>query len=138
VSQEIERRGDGWAVRALTHGGEPLAGATFQVLRPGAPAAVVREGRTPADGWVELAPDVPGEWQVRIVDRTGHGRTIAVDVPEVQRPPTVTSTSTSTPTSTPNATGDGPGPLRIAAGAAAILAVFLALAALRRRRARGA
>lgn len=80
VSQETERRGAAWAVRARYHGGEPLAGAVYQVIRPGNPERIVREGRTDAQGWVEFVPDVPGRWRVRIVDATGHGRVVTVDV----------------------------------------------------------
>jgi hypothetical protein len=83
VAQEIERRGPAYAVRARYEGGAPLAGAYYQVIAPGEPPRVVREGRTGPDGWVEFVPDVPGRWRVRIADASGHGRVVAVDVPEV-------------------------------------------------------
>jgi hypothetical protein len=83
VAQEIERRGPAYAVRARYDGGAPLAGAWYQVIAPGEPTRVLREGRTGADGWVEFVPDVPGRWRVRIVDASGHGRVVAVDVAEV-------------------------------------------------------
>jgi hypothetical protein len=83
VSQEIERRGAAYAVRARYDGGAPLAGAFYQVIAPGEPRRIVREGRTDPQGWVELVPDVAGRWRVRIVDATGHGRVVTVDVAEV-------------------------------------------------------
>jgi hypothetical protein len=83
VSQEINRRGRAVAVRALYQGGGPLAGATYQVLGPGDPPRVLATGRTDAQGWVEFVPDVAGRWRVRIVDATGHGRVVTVDVPSV-------------------------------------------------------
>lgn len=81
LSAETERRGAGYAVRARYRGGPPLSGAVYQVIRPGS-ERIAREGRTDAQGWVELAPDVPGRWRVRIVDATGHGLVVNVDVPE--------------------------------------------------------
>jgi hypothetical protein len=87
VSQQVERRGAAFAVRARYHGGGPLAGATYQVLRPGVPDRIEREGRTDAQGWIELVPDVPGRWRVRIVDASGHGLVAKVDVAEIAPPP---------------------------------------------------
>jgi hypothetical protein len=81
LSSETERRGGAWAVRVRYDGGAPLAGAVYQVVRPGAPERTAREGRTDAQGWVEFVPDVPGRWRVRIVDATGHGLVVSVDVP---------------------------------------------------------
>jgi nickel transport protein len=86
VSQEVERRGPAYAVRVRYHGGDPLAGATYQVVRPGEPARVQARGKTDAQGWVEFVPDVPGRWRIRIVDATGHGRVVDVDVPNAAPP----------------------------------------------------
>jgi hypothetical protein len=83
VSQQVERRGAAYAVRARYDGGAPLAGAFYQVMRPGKPEQVVREGRTDPQGWVEFVPDVPGRWRVRIADASGHGRVVTVEVAEV-------------------------------------------------------
>lgn len=80
LTEEVERRGSGYAVRARYQGGPPLSGAVYQVIRPGS-ERVAREGRTDAQGWVELVPDVPGRWRVRIVDATGHGLVVNLDVP---------------------------------------------------------
>jgi nickel transport protein len=81
VSHEVERRGAAYAVRARYPGGAPLAGATYQVLPPGEPARVRAQGKTDAQGWVSFVPDVPGRWRIRILDATGHGRVVTVDVP---------------------------------------------------------
>ncbi len=136
VSQQIERRGDAFAVRVRYHHGRPLAGATYQVMRPGS-AELARVGKTGADGWVEFVPDLPGTWHVKVVDRTGHGKTVAVEVPASANPspstPTPTPTSTSTPTSSSADADPGPGPLGVAAAAGGILAAFVLLAAVRRR-----
>jgi hypothetical protein len=83
VTHEVQRRGAVVAVRARHPGGGPLAGAWYQVVRPGAGDRVFREGRTDAQGWVEFVPDVPGRWRVRIADATGHGAVVKVDVAEV-------------------------------------------------------
>jgi hypothetical protein len=80
VDQQTERRGAAYAARVRHRDGAPLAGAFYQVIRPGEPERIVREGRTGPDGWVEFLPDVPGRWRVRIVDATGHGAVVTVDV----------------------------------------------------------
>jgi hypothetical protein len=81
VSQEVERRGEAYAVRARYQGGAPLAGATYQILPPGEGARVQEQGKTDPQGWVAFVPGVPGRWRVRILDATGHGRVVTVDVP---------------------------------------------------------
>jgi nickel transport protein len=83
VTGEVERRGAAFAVRVSYAGGSPLARAWYEVVRPGEPARVERRGRTDAEGWVEFVPDAPGRWQVRIVDASGHGRVVTVDVGEI-------------------------------------------------------
>lgn len=150
VSQEVRRRGETWEIRVRYDHGRPLAGATYQVTRPGS-AEVVREGKTGPEGWVELVPDAPGTWHVKVVDRTGHGKTVAVEVPAAapsspattpttstttapttSATPSATSTSTSNPTST-ETTSAATGRLKIALAAGGILAAFVLLAAVRRR-----
>jgi nickel transport protein len=87
VSGEVERRGEAYAVRARYHGGAPLAGATYQVMPPGEPARVQDQGKTDAQGWVTFVPAAPGRWRVRIVDASGHGKVVTVDVaPPPARP----------------------------------------------------
>jgi nickel transport protein len=82
ISHQVERRGAAFAVRARYDGGEPLAGATYQVLPPGVPDRIEREGRTDAEGWVEFVPDVPGGWRIRIVDGAA---TVAPAAPSPER-----------------------------------------------------
>ncbi len=147
ISQQVERRGETFAVRVRYEGGKPLAGATYQVLRPGASETVAREGRTSADGWVEFVPDVAGTWRVRISDATGHGRVVAVEVAEVAPAPPPAAAMPAPPIPAPAAAAAQspaaePAPERgertlaqRALGAAGILAVFAVLWVLRRRRA---
>ena len=141
VSSEVEQRGDARAVRVRYHGGKPLADAVYQVLRPGSPDTVAREGRTPSDGWIEFVPDVPGAWRVKIVDRTGHGRVVTVDVPaRAPAPPPEPAVVRAPPAAQETAPPPEDGarhPLAVAAGAAAIVAGFAALRAVRRRRGAG-
>ncbi len=142
VSGEVERRGSAFAVRARYHGGGPLAGAAYQVLRPGRPDRVQGEGRTDANGWVEFVPDVAGTWRVRIVDASGHGRVVTVEVAEVALPPpspapapAAPAPSPPAPATEPVARAPDPGLLRIASGGIAIALAFAALRAVHRRRA---
>ncbi|HEX9308447.1 MAG TPA: hypothetical protein VF894_13200 [Anaeromyxobacter sp.] len=146
VSQQVERRGETYAVRARYEGGKPLAGATYQVLRPGAAETVAREGRTGVDGWVEFVPDVTGTWRVRIADATGHGRVVAVEVPEVApaSPPAAAAVPAASPAPAPATRAPSPAEppsdhgertlAQRALGAAGILGVFAVLWVLRRRR----
>jgi hypothetical protein len=97
ISHQVERRGAAFAVRARYDGGEPLAGATYQVLPPGVPDRIEREGRTDAEGWVEFVPDVPGGWRIRIVDASGHGLVAKVDVAEVGPQPATAAAQGSPP-----------------------------------------
>ncbi len=145
VSSEVEQRGDARAVRVRYHGGKPLADAVYQVLRPGSPDTVAREGRTPSDGWIEFVPDVPGAWRVKIVDRTGHGRVVTVDVPaRAPAPPPEPAVPScerrlrvAAQETAPPPEDGARHPLAVAAGAAAIVAGFAALRAVRRRRGAG-
>ncbi len=157
VSHQVERRGATFAVRARYHGGGPLAGATYQVLRPGQPDAVWREGRTDAQGWVEFVPDARGIWRVRIADASGHGAVVKVEVTEVALPapagtpasavpptpafaPAPQPAASTAPSPTPAPAGDSASAslpttlLRAVAGALAIGLAFAALRGLHRRR----
>lgn len=122
VESQVEDRGGAIAVRARTHGGEPLAGAAYQVFSPAAPQRIRAEGRTGADGWVELVPDAPGTWRVRIVDATGHGKEIAVEVAAAR---------VATPGAAP---APARRPLRTLAAAAGLLLAFAGVWVIHRRR----
>jgi nickel transport protein len=133
VSGEVERRGSAFAVRARYEGGKPLAGAAYQVLRPGRPERVQGEGRTDAQGWVEFVPDVPGAWRVRIVDASGHGRVVTVEVADAASAPEPSVAPVAVPPA--SAAVARPFPvLRTAAGALAIAIAFSTLRAVQRRR----
>jgi nickel transport protein len=69
------------AVRARSHDGGGLANATAEVFSPADAAVPFQKGRTDRNGWMAFVPDVPGRWRVRVVDDTGHGVTVEVDVP---------------------------------------------------------
>lgn len=126
-------------MRARYEGGKPLAGAAYQVLRPGRPERVQGEGRTDAQGWVEFVPDVPGAWRVRIVDASGHGRVVTVEVADAAS--SLPSASAPEPSAAPVAVPPAsaavvrPFPvLRTVAGALAIAIAFSTLRAVQRRR----
>jgi hypothetical protein len=80
VVEEVDRRGDDLAVRLRYAGGKPLAGARYEVVSPASPQGSHDAGRTDREGWVVLSPDAPGTWTIRIVDATGHGRIVTVEV----------------------------------------------------------
>ncbi len=80
VTSEVVR-GRAVAVRAMAHDGAALAGAAAEVFSPSDGAAPFWQGRTDRNGWVSFVPDAPGRWRVRVMDATGHGMVIPVDVP---------------------------------------------------------
>ncbi len=140
VRTEVERRGAEVAVRAHYESGRPLAGARFEVTSPARPERSHAEGRTDREGWLVFTPDAPGTWQVRIVDATGHGRVVKVEV--APPPPSAPSAPAPAPERTPPPAAPheaGPGLLlRTAGGVALVALVFGGLyAAGRRRRAAG-
>src|SRR5512134_1175035 len=112
------------AVRVRFADGSPLADAEYQLSSPAGPAGPHQRGRTDRNGYASFVPDRPGRWLLRVLDGTGHGAEIAIDVPAAGAA----------------AASGGPGAalaLRPLVGAAVIGAIFLALhAAQRRRRAR--
>ncbi len=80
VTSEVVR-GRAVAVRALAHDGAALADATAEVFSPADDSTPFWRGRTDRGGWVAFVPDAPGRWRVRVVDATGHGIVVPVDVP---------------------------------------------------------
>ncbi|HEY6105716.1 MAG TPA: hypothetical protein VIV59_07030 [Anaeromyxobacteraceae bacterium] len=118
------RPGGAVAVR-FTHGdGEPVAHARGEVYSPADAGAPHQEGRTDRAGWLAFVPDRPGSWRVKVVDATGHGLEVAV---EVGSDGTASARSDRAP-------GGAAAWLRPLVGLAAVSAVFVALAAVRRRR----
>ncbi len=114
------RPGGAVAVR-FTHGdGEPVARARGEVYSPADAGAPHQEGRTDRAGWLAFVPDRPGSWRVKVVDATGHGLEVAVEVGA---------------DGAASARSSGaPGGATTWLGLAAVSAVFVALAAVRRRK----
>lgn len=123
VLHTVERGGRAVAVHAFFTGGEPLAYCEVQVFSPADARLPYQKGRTDRNGWVAFVPDVPGRWQVRIADATGHGLVAEVDVEPGARGAAVASGA-----------GGAAFVLRPLVGVAAIAAVFGLLFALHRRR----
>jgi len=126
VLHEIER-GRATAVRAFFADGEPLAYAAVEVYSPADPAVPHQKGRTDRNGWVAFVPDAPGAWRVKIVDGSGHGLELEVDVAP-------TSTATTDAPRTPASLSPLAFVLRPLVGLAVIGAVFAVLVVVRRRK----
>jgi nickel transport protein len=108
------------AVRALFADGRGLARARYQVFSPAEPGIPWQEGETDRDGWLAFVPDAPGRWRVKVVDASGHGLDVGVDV----------EASAARAAPSPGAAAAF---LRPALGAVVAAAVFAALIAWRRR-----
>jgi nickel transport protein len=117
------RPGGAVAVRFTHAGGEPVAHARGEVYSPSDAGAPHQEGRTDRAGWLAFVPDQPGSWRVKVVDSTGHGLEVEVEVG-----------SDGAASARSGAPGGAAAWLRPLVGLAAVSAVFVALAAVRRRR----
>jgi nickel transport protein len=118
------RRGAAVAVRAYESDGDPVASAAYQVYSPADPQKPWQEGRTDLAGWLAFVPSVPGAWRVRVIEATGHGLDVEVEV----APP---------PAALPASAASGPAPFASppaeaphASGADFILRPLIGLAAL--------
>jgi nickel transport protein len=80
VLHEIER-GSAVSVRVRYPDGRDLADARAEVYSPADRSAPAWTGRTDRNGRVAFVPDAPGIWGVRVVDGTGHGTIVPVEVP---------------------------------------------------------
>jgi len=126
-------QGKGVAIRAFESDGDPLAATPFEVYSPAEPKVAWTTGRTDRDGWLAFVPGGPGRWRVRVIEATGHGLDVAVDVPP--------SAATAAP-SVPPAAGPVGGPggvaflLRPLLGLAVIGLVFTALVLAWRKKGR--
>ncbi len=123
VLHDVER-GRAVAVRVYESDGEALANAQFEVSSPSAPGAAYAAGRTDRAGWLAFVPDAPGRWRVKVVEATGHGLDMTIDVAQSGAPAQGTA---------PAASGAG-FVLRPLLGAIFIAAVFAGLVLLARRR----
>jgi nickel transport protein len=147
IDVEVRREGGTVAVRARYEGGRPLAGARYEVVSPARPERAFDEGTTERHGWVAFVPDAPGAWRVRIVDASGHGRVVEVEVPSAPpaaiagapaRPP-VSAASGAAPREPPADARDrraapGASLLRIGGGLVILGTIFSGLFLVLRRR----
>jgi nickel transport protein len=94
-----ERRGQGVAVRVYESDGQPLSGTPWEVYSPVDPGRPWQAGQTDRDGWLSFVPGVPGRWRVRVIEATGHGLDIGVEVAPMA-PGSAASAPPPAPTST--------------------------------------
>ncbi len=79
ILHEVQR-GKAVAVRVYESDGDPVAGTTFEIFSPAEPAKPWQTGRTDRAGWLAFVPEVPGTWRVRVIEPTGHGLDVGVEV----------------------------------------------------------
>jgi len=108
-------QGKAVAVRAYESDGEPLALTPFEVYSPAEPKVAWTTGTTDRDGWLAFVPNGPGRWRVRVIEVTGHGLDLSVDVPVAAGAPAALSAA---------------GPVEGAGGAAFLLRPLLGLAVI--------
>ncbi len=125
VLHDVER-GRAVAVRAYFADGETLAYCAYEVFSPADPAIPHQKGRTDRVGWLAFVPDVPGRWRVKIVDPSGHGLDVGIEVGA--------SDLAARSSAGPLAAGAVAFVLRPLMGIAAIIAVFVVLFVFYRRR----
>jgi nickel transport protein len=125
VLHDVER-GRAVAVKAYFADGEALAYAQYEVYSPDDPDIPHQKGRTDRNGYVAFVPDSKGPWRVKVVDNTGHGLDVKVDVAAASVGQTAGAGS--------RAVSTAGFVLRPLVGLAVIAAVFAALVALRRRK----
>ncbi len=126
VLHQVERN-RAVALRAYFADGEVLAYAQYEVYSPADPKIPHQKGRTDRDGWVAFVPAAPGTWRVKVIDDTGHGLDVGVEVPSAPAAAAAGDRSSAV----------GPGTaafvLRPLVGLAAIAAVFGGLLVVHRR-----
>lgn len=115
------------ALRAYFADGEVLAYAQYEVYSPSDPKIPHQKGRTDRDGWLAFVPATPGAWRVKVIDDTGHGLDVAVEV----------APASAAVASRNAAPGSAAFVLRPLVGLVAIAAVFGILMAVYRRQGAG-
>jgi nickel transport protein len=125
------QRGKAIAVRVYESDGDPVAETSYEVYSPASPAAPWQTGRTDRSGWLAFVPEVPGRWRVRVIDPTGHGLDVVVEVAPPAAPP-AGAASTDPTTSGPDGGREAVGSsaafvLRPLLGLAVVGVVFAAL-----------
>jgi nickel transport protein len=121
------QRGTAVAVRTYESDGDPVAWTAYEVYSPAEPKTPWQSGRTDRAGWLAFVPDRPGRWRVRVIEATGHGLDIGV---EVEARPAAPAPSPGSPAPAPTAAPDAPGAafvLRPLLGLAVIGVIFTAL-----------
>jgi nickel transport protein len=125
VLHSVER-GRAIAVKAYYADGEALAYTPYEVYSPADPRIPTQKGRTDRRGYLAFVPDTHGAWRVKVVDDTGHGLDLVVDVAPASAPGDgATSVAPLSPTAFV---------LRPLLGVAVIGVLFAALYLLLRRR----
>ncbi len=125
VLHQVERN-RAVALRAYFADGEVLAYARYEVYSPADPKIPHQKGRTDRDGWVAFVPAAPGTWRVKVIDDTGHGLDVGVEVPSTPAAAAAGRSSAAVP-------GAAAFVLRPLVGLAAIAAVFGVLMVVHRR-----
>lgn len=115
------------ALQAYFADGEVLAYARYEVYSPADPKIPHQRGRTDRDGWLAFVPAVPGTWRVKVINDTGHGLDVGVEVPSTPAGATAAGRSSAA------VPGVAAFVLRPLVGVAAIAAVFGVLLVVHRR-----
>lgn len=125
------RRGAAVAVRAFEPDGAPVASTAYQVYSPADPKQPWQEGRTDRAGWLAFVPSGPGIWRVRVIEATGHGLDVEVEIaPPPVAPPAGAVSGPASPASPPadaSPTSGAASLLRPLIGLAVLGVVFAAL-----------
>lgn len=68
------------AVKVSYADGEPLMYSEYQVFSPKDKDVPHQKGRTDRAGYVSFVPEIPGKWRLKVMDTTGHGLDVDLDV----------------------------------------------------------
>jgi nickel transport protein len=116
------------AVRTYESDGDPVAATPWEVYSPAQPGTPWQQGRTDRAGWLAFVPDVPGAWRVRVIEATGHGLDIVVEVTPPGSPQAAPATASAASSAAAASRPAAPPPL--APGAAFLLRPLLGLAVI--------
>jgi nickel transport protein len=128
-------RGEAVAVRVYESDGDPVALQRFEVYSPTDRRQPWVTGLTDRAGWLAFVPQGPGRWRVRVIEVTGHGLDLEVEVAPPAQAMAGTAPSAAPPPQTPleGRAGSALGPLL---GVGVIALVFTALVLARRKQGR--
>ena len=68
------------AVKVHFSDGESLSYAEFEIYAPRDPAIPFQKGRTDRDGYLSFVPNADGTWRIKVIDESGHGLDVGVEV----------------------------------------------------------